>query len=170
MPDVVISLEQVKQLLAFVCEAVDQANAVFPIYEEDKKQFIFTRWGQICCFPRDCSHPFVLGQDVDGPTVLQSTQILVSHKPHQKHLRRVGSPQLGGRVTNPQEVSHPQSSSLLAQTQRDDGSMRAGYEWLTAMETLLPRLFLRLPKLNMQTNSSETDTEPLIWHTIPKGD
>ena len=97
VPDVVILLEQVKRLW-HLCEAVDQANAFLPIHGEDKKQFIFTQWGQICGLPPGLRSSFCswsgCGWTYSGH---KSHRSCVSHQPHQKHLRRVGSPQSGGK-------------------------------------------------------------------------
>ena len=76
---------------------------------------------------QDCSHPFVLGQDVDGPTVAtKHTDPVSPINPTRSISGELVLHSQVERVTYPQEVSHPQSSVTLAQTQRDDGSRNGG--------------------------------------------
>lgn len=83
--------------------------------------------GRFVVFPQDCSHPFVLGQDVDGPTVAtKHTDPVSPINPTRSISGELVLHSQVERVTYPQEVSHPQSSVTLAQTQRDDGSRNGG--------------------------------------------
>lgn len=74
---------------------------------------------------------------------------------HQKHLQQSRLTNQVEKMIPPGDVSQPLSSVTWEQVQSDDGGGKSGgHVWANIMGSLLPRLILQLPQLNIQTVSN----------------
>ena len=154
MPDVVILLEQVKRLLAFVWGCWSSKCLPPHPWGGQKAVHFHTVGADLWSSSRTALILLFLVRmwmDLQWP---QITQILCLPPTPPEASKESWFSTVRWKGWQIPRKSAILSSVTPVQIQSDDGSRNGGFEWLTVMDSLLPRLILRLPKLNMQTNSS----------------